>query len=181
MIDFTPLATPKLQLRSLETHDWEEISYLRSDVQMNQYVSRSSARNKKEALAFIYKIQKGIRNKEILYWSICYKDKPKMIGSICLWHFSKDGTTAEVGYDLATNAQGKGVMDEALKRLIIYAFSHLNLQKIKAFTHKDNSKSLALLERNHFCLNPQQKDEGNNNNVVLELLKSPALAIERFV
>jgi len=176
MIDFTPLATPKLQLRALETHDWEEISYLRSDVQMNQYVSRSSARNKKEALAFIYKIQKGIRNKEILYWSICYKDKPKMIGSICLWHFSKDGTTAEVGYDLATNAQGKGIMDEALKRLIDHAFNQLGLKKIEAFTHKDNAKSLALLKRNHFCLNPQQWDKTNKNNVVLDLAKKPCVS-----
>lgn len=176
MIDFTPLSTPRLQLRSLETHDWEEVSYLRSDALMNQYVSRPTAKNKKEALAFIYKIQKGIRNQEILYWSICFKNEPKMIGSICLWHFSKDGTTAEVGYDLATNVQGKGIMDEALKRLIAYAFKQLNLQKIKAFTHQANSKSLALLKRNHFCLNSQQKDESNDNNVVLELLKSTCVS-----
>lgn len=169
MIEFTPLATTRLQLRSLQTHDWEEISYLRSDELMNQYVSRPAAKNKKEALAFIYKIQKGIRNREMLYWSICFKDEPKMIGSICLWHFSKDGTTAEVGYDLATQVQGKGIMDEALKRIIDYAFNQLELQKIEAFTHKDNSKSLTLLERNHFKLNPQQKDEDNKNNVILVL------------
>ncbi|MDQ7917174.1 GNAT family N-acetyltransferase [Mesonia sp. MT50] len=169
MKNFTSLSTPRLQLRSLETRDWEEISYLRSDALMNQYVSRSSAKNKKEALAFIYKIQKGIRNREILYWSICFKDDPKMLGSICLWHFSKDGTTAEVGYDLATNVQGKGIMDEALKKLIDYAFHELNLQKIEAYTHKENAKSLALLERNHFKLNLKQKDKNNKNNVILTL------------
>ncbi|MDT0294464.1 GNAT family N-acetyltransferase [Mesonia ostreae] len=172
MEDFMPLSTSRLQLRSLQTHDWEEISYLRSDRQMNQYVSRSSAKNKKEALNFIYKIQKGIQNKEILYWSICLKDESKMIGSICLWNFSEDRLTAEVGYDLAMNSQGKGIMDEALNKLIHYAFSELDLQKIKAFTHKDNAKSLALLERNHFQINTQEKDEGNVYNVVLELLKS---------
>lgn len=176
MKEFTPLTTPRLQLRSLKTQDWEEISYLRSDILMNQYVSRPAAKNKEEALAFISKIQKGIRNKEILYWSICFKNESKMIGSICLWNFSTDGTTAEVGYDLATNAQGKGIMDEALKELVTYAFTQLNLQKIEAFTHKANSKSLALLERNHFCLNTLREDEGNHKNVVLELLKSTCVS-----
>lgn len=169
MKEFCVLETPRLNLRALSIEDWKEIAYLRSDMTVNKYVSRPSARNQKEALAFIYKIQKGIRKKELLYWSVSLKENPKMIGSICLWHFSKDKTTAEVGYDLAANQQGKGIMNEALQAIINYAFYDLQLIKIEAFTHYKNNKSLSLLERNSFVLNPNRKDKGNENNIILEL------------
>lgn len=79
MKEFCVLNTTRLNLRALSIKDWEEIAYLRSDITMNKYVSRPSARNQKEALSFIYKIQKGIRKRELLYWSISLKENPKMI------------------------------------------------------------------------------------------------------
>lgn len=109
-INFNPfpiIKTERLLLRRLDVSDWNVISYLRSDVIVNKFVRRPKAENKTEAIKFIDKINEGIGNNEFIYWSICLKNRPVMIGSICLWNFSPDKKTAEVGYDLNPDFQKK--------------------------------------------------------------------------
>lgn len=59
-----------------------------------------------------------------------------------MWNFSKNNKTSEVGYDLNPIFQRKGIMNEALKSVVDFGFSKLNLNKIEEFTHKENESSL---------------------------------------
>ena len=88
-----------------------------------------------------------------------------MIGSICLWNFSEDQKTAEIGYDLSPDYQGKGIMHESLCRIIEFGFQNLNLEFIEAFTHYKNEPSKKLLENNGFKLVPGKKDEDRNESL----------------
>ena len=171
MISFTELQTKRFFLRTLKPSDWKAISYLRSDQDVNIFVKRPSAETKEKALAFISKIEAGIENHSFYYWSISEGADSEMIGSICLWSFSKDRKTAEVGYDLNPMFQGKGVMDEALKKVIEFGFNHLKLNTIEAFTQKDNQSSTNLLERNDFKLHTKRIDKNNLNNCIFERIK----------
>ena len=171
MISFTELQTKRFFLRTLKPSDWKAISYLRSDKDVNKFVKRPSAETKEKALAFISKIEAGIENHSFYYWSISEGADSEMIGSICLWSFSKDRKTAEVGYDLNPMFQGKGVMDEALKKVIEFGFNHLKLNTIEAFTQKDNQSSTNLLERNDFKLHTKRIDKNNLNNCIFERIK----------
>lgn len=83
----------------------------------------------------------------------------KVVGTICLWNISVESKTGEVGYDLMPEYQGKGIMDEALGAVLKYAFNFVKFKTIEAYTHKDNSSSINLLERNKFTY---EIDEGNN-------------------
>lgn len=164
------LQTKRLFLRTLKISDWKAISYLRSDRTVNKFVKRESAETKEKALAFISKINAGIQNQNMYYWSISEKRESEMIGSICLWNFSNDRKTAEVGYDLNPTFQQKGIMDEALKGVTEFGFNSLKLTCIEAFTHKENTASKNLLERNKFDYNPNRIDENNPNNSIFELV-----------
>jgi ribosomal-protein-alanine N-acetyltransferase len=59
---------------------------------------------------------------------------------------------AEIGYDLSKAHWGKGLMSEALRAIIEYGFDELGLQKIKADTLSENTRSLNLLGRLGFQL-----------------------------
>ena len=164
--NFLELKTKRLLLRRLNESDWKMISYLRSDKEINKFVTRSSAESKEQALEFITKINNSIENQKLFYWTITEKKNNQMIGSICLWNFSKDRRIAEVGYDLSPKFQGKGIMDESLKSILDFGFKNLNLDIIEAYTHKNNEPSKKLLEKNKFKLVVGKNDEGNQDNII---------------
>ncbi|GAB3907742.1 hypothetical protein GCM10028803_42040 [Larkinella knui] len=48
------------------------------------------------------------------------------------------------------NFQGRGIMKEALEKVIDYAFNTLNVAAIEAFVHRENQSSIKLLEKFSF-------------------------------
>ncbi len=63
-----------------------------------------------------------------------------------------------IGYALDENAQGKGLMTEALQAVIDYAFDELNLHRIMADHLPDNHRSAAILARLGFEIEGYAKD-----------------------
>ena len=171
---FPEIKTERLLLRRLKQSDWEMISYLRSDRGVNEFVKRPSAESKEKAIEFILKTNKAIEKRNLYYWAIAEIISAQMIGSICLWNFSKDQKAAEVGYDLSPKYQGKGIMNESLKSILEFGFKILNLDSIEAYTHKDNKSSKKLLERNRFKLVVNKKDKHNQDNIIYKLKKPVA-------
>ena len=77
------------------------ITFLRSETSVNQFVARPTSKTEEEAIAFIDSIHLGIDKDAFLYWAITTKNQGAMIGTICLWNFSEDMSSAEVGLDLS--------------------------------------------------------------------------------
>lgn len=100
-IQFPELTTERLLLRRLKRSDWPVVSYLRSDPTVNQFVKRSNAPSKELAIEFIERANDSIDKHDLFQWCIVERNSDQMIGSICLWNFSEDRQTAEVGYDLS--------------------------------------------------------------------------------
>ncbi|QMU30915.1 GNAT family N-acetyltransferase [Adhaeribacter radiodurans] len=163
---FPEIKTDRLLLRKLKYSDWKEISFLRSDETVNQYVDRPSAESQEEANNFIKRINENVDLHRSFYWCISQLGNNEMIGSICLWNISEDRKTAEVGYDLHPHFQGCGIMSEALISILHYGFNNLNLEKIEAFTHRNNESSRRLLLKNNFVLVEYRNDDDNENNVI---------------
>lgn len=172
---FQELKTKRLLLRRLNTSDWKVISFLRSDEEVNKFVKRPTAKTKEKALKFISKINNGIDDGNLFYWAITEKDTDRTIGTICLWNFSKDKKTAEIGFDLRPKFQGKGLMTECLKSILYFGFNKLDLNSVTAYTQRENENSKKLLERNSFECIDGIKDEHNEDNIVYELRKENQL------
>ena len=172
---FPQIQSERLILREITTSDSEVILYLRSDKTVNKYIERSEeskTKNIADALKFIERIQVSAKESTAIVWGITAKENSEIIGSICLWNFSEDKKTAEVGYDLSPSSQGKGIMREALNAVIKFGFQDLNLNKIEAFTHGENEASKKLLTHQEFQCIENRKDEDNASNIIFELLNT---------
>ena len=169
---FPQLTTDRLLLRKFRESDVDVILFLRSDRRVNKFIERPENRltkNKSDALAFIKEINEGIENDKLVAWGITLENQSNIIGTICLWNFSKNNKYAEVGYDLDPLYHGKGIMSEALKVVSRFAFTELNMEKIEAFTHRDNGNSKVLLEKNGFSCDGNRVDQNNLSNIIYEL------------
>ena len=162
-------STQRLVLRSITEHDAAEILGIRSDVDINQFLHRNPPKNSYEALDFILSIKKKTINKEILFLGIASQNHPQLLGTICLWKFSKDRTTAELGYELLPAYHGKGIVSEVVQFILNYGFKNLDLKKIDAFTNRNNLNSIKLLEKSKFILNEKRTDEKFPENLIFEL------------
>lgn len=166
---FTNLSTERLLLRQLKLTDENEIFFLRSDEIINEFIDRPKPKKIEEARDFIIRINNNIKSNDSFYWAITIKGNPKLIGTICLWNFSEDKKTAEIGYELNSAFQGKGIMDEALKKVIDFSFKTIGITTLEAFPHKDNLKSISLLKKNNFSHDVTRKDEDQVNNIIFIL------------
>lgn len=168
---FPILKTERLLLRDYVEDDYPQVFFLRSDPEVNQFIKRDYPRELKDAIAFVKKVQAGMHQGQNVNWAICYKEDGRMIGSICLWNFSDDQKTGEVGYDLHPDHQQMGIMTEALEAVIHYGFDTLNLNQITAYTEDSNQNSKKLLFKNGFSVLEGKSDPDNSDNVIFSLLK----------
>lgn len=166
---FPYLSTERLRLRETNRDDFEFLLFMRSDEEVGKYIQREPAKSMEDIEAFYTMISEGQEAGKNINWSICLKDNPEMIGSICLWNFTKDRKTAELGYDLHPSFQGRGIMNEALTSVLAYGFKILNLKNILAYTNVKNVASLKLLSKHKFQLMEGEKDPHNDNNLILRL------------
>lgn len=169
---FPEIKTERLSLRKIEELDCDNILFLRSDVTVNKFIERPEnrkTRNKTDAIKFIKEINEAFDKNKSISWGITLKNNPKVIGTICLWNFSENKKTAEVGYDLDPEYQRIGIMNEALNSIIDFGFNKLKLDTIEAFTHKENENSKKLLEKNEFVFMESRTALENDLNMIFEL------------
>ena len=171
-MNFTPfpeLSTERLTLRQMNSGDENEIFILRSDKRVLEFIDIPKAETVADAAKFIDKINNLIANNESIMWAICLKSSPTLIGNICFWNIIQDKLVAEIGYSLLPHFQGKGIMQEAVIKVIEYGFQTLQLNSIVADLHPNNIKSIKLLERNGFVYTGKSQED----DMVIYTLANP--------
>ena len=166
--NFTPfpiLKTERLTLRQLSTDDQQDIFTLRSDTEINKYLDREPSKTIEDAINFINKVNDNIQKNNSLYWVITLMKTKTFVGTICLFDFSNETNSCEIGYELMTKFQGQGIMKEAAEKVIDYAFKTLQFQKIVAFTHNGNRNSTRLLEKLYFIKSIEDDKENPDFNI----------------
>lgn len=153
------LTTERLTLRQLLLSDAQGIYTLRSDDATNKYLDRQPSKTLEDATNFIHNITENIQRNDSVYWVVTLTASGTFVGTICLFGFSDGHQTCEIGYELLSDFQGKGIMQEAAKKVIEYAFQTLEVQAIEAFTHKNNQSSTKLLEKLEFTKAKEPTDE----------------------
>ena len=137
-------------LRQVTKEDADRFLFLRSDERVMRYIDRDPVKTREDALELIEKITDNLNSNEGITWAICFKHAPQLIGTIGFWKADKANHRAEIGYMLDPEQQGKGIMQEAMKAALDYAFNTMKLHSIEANVNKDNTASMKLLEKNNF-------------------------------
>jgi ribosomal-protein-alanine N-acetyltransferase len=94
---------------------------------------------------------------------MCIFDKPdeeRIAGMISLTEIIARAPVwrARVGYSLDAQKEGRGLMSEALKVVIAYAFERLNLKRIQAGYLPHNARSARVLEKAGFVREGYHRD-----------------------
>ena len=169
---FPEIITERLLLRKLKASDCDVMLFLRTDENVTKFIERPDHRKTKnisDARILIKEFASCIDANHSITWGITLKKTRQIIGTICLWNFSQNNKTAEVGYDLHPKFQNNGMMSEALKVIVTFGFNELKINKILAFTHAENVHSKKLLEKLGFHHNLNRKDLDNKSNIIFEL------------
>ena len=149
------IITARLLLRPLEETDAEAVFALRSDPEVNRYLDRDPPAGHADALEFVRKL----RANDAYYWGICSLASDLVIGTICLWNFSDDRRSAEIGFELAPAFQGKGLMGESLAAIARYGFEDLGIGELLGIVHRQNLDSIRLLQKHGFQQAPERGGE----------------------
>jgi [ribosomal protein S5]-alanine N-acetyltransferase len=167
-INFNPfpiLTTQRLTLRQLSIDDQQNIFALRADPAINKYLDRKPSKTIEDALNFINVVNDNIKNNNAIYWVITLTKTNTFAGTICLFDFSNEQNSCEIGYELMLRFQGQGIMKEATEKVTDYVFQTLRFQKIVAFTHSENQHSTKLLTKLNFLPSQEADKENPNANI----------------
>jgi len=144
---FTPLTTERLLLREIRLDDAEEVFRLRADDSVNALIDRQKALSIDDATAFIQKILANSANNEGVMWAITLIGEAKLVGTVVYWNIEWENDKAEIGYEMLPEHQGKGIMTEALKKVLDFGFTKLGFKTIAAEPKAINLRSVKLLEK----------------------------------
>jgi [ribosomal protein S5]-alanine N-acetyltransferase len=168
--NFTPfptLLTERLTLRQLSIDDGQNIFALRSDKEINKYLDRQESKTIEDAIQFISKVNENCKNNHSVYWVITLTETKTFVGTICLFDFSNERSSCEIGYELMTEFQGQGIMKEAAEKVVDYVFQTLQFKKIIACTHNGNQKSTDLLSKLNFVKYTGASNESPDLNMFI--------------
>lgn len=152
------LSTERCFLRKPVTDDAENFFTLRSDPTVNEYLDRKPVASVDEAREFITKTLAGVDESKWAYWVIQRKVDKAFMGTICLWNFSDDRKTAEVGFELLPRFQGVGYASESLIRVMELGFIDLGLSTLTGYVQSANNASINLMKTHHFTLSEELEE-----------------------
>jgi RimJ/RimL family protein N-acetyltransferase len=155
---FPNLTTERLLLRDLKHEDIEEIFRLRSDDETNELIGRKSAVTIDDARKYIDMILEKADQYEAVVWAITLIGDPKLAGSVIYWNIERLKDKAEIGYELLPEYRGKGIMAEALEKVLEFGFKELRFKTITANPNGKNMPSVRLLEKLGFVLTSEDED-----------------------
>lgn len=146
------LDTARLVLRPLTHADVPALFGFFSDPAVARYWSRPAMTQVMQARQLVSHIRRGYRNGSAMQLGITLRDAGTLLGTCTLFSFHPTSRRAEVGYALGHAYWGHGYMNEALMRLLAYAFDDLGLHRLEADIDPGNKPSARTLLRLGFVL-----------------------------
>ncbi|WP_313806887.1 GNAT family protein [Flavobacterium sp.] len=122
------------------------------------------------------KFSKGMAtyNRSFVNFQIIDKKTSLIIGACGFhtWYFEHN--RAEIGYNLnSDDFKGKGIMSEAIKKVIQYGFEEMKLHRIEALISPNNEPSLRLVQKLGFVKEGHLRQHYFKNNVMEDSLFLP--------
>ncbi|MCS7258471.1 MAG: GNAT family N-acetyltransferase [candidate division WOR-3 bacterium] len=106
----------------------------------------------RDALSFIRRAQKELKKKTGYTLGIVHEDTESVIGVVSLTNIDKKNKNCELGYWLGEKYWNRGIMTQAVQKILQLAFEKLKLHRISAKSFAGNLGAIRVLEKNHFRL-----------------------------
>ncbi len=144
---FPQLETESLILREIKVSDTEAIFNFFSDKDVLRYYDAEPFTNIERARRLINNWNDRFLTRKGIRWGITKKNDNIIIGTCGYRFWGKPLFCTEIGYELTKTYWRQGIMSEALKAVIEFAFESTELNRIEATVMLENTPSMALLEK----------------------------------
>jgi RimJ/RimL family protein N-acetyltransferase len=140
------IETTRLRLRHCTLEDLDELSVIRSDPNVMQYIGKGKAQSRKQVMEVILDISNHWQQHGFGRWGIVHKEDRKPIG-LCGLSYLEDSLEVEVGYTLAQAYWGQGFASEVASASLRYGFEVVKLDRIVAVAYPENAASRRVMEK----------------------------------
>lgn len=144
-----PLETPRLILRKFTLSDAEDMyQNWASDPLVTRYLAWKTHANIEITNSILQEWVENYQKDNFYNWAIVLKEGNKLIGSIGIVRIDDQAESVEVGYCISKNYWKKGLVSEALGKVIDYFFQEIHANRIEATHHIDNPASGKVMRKN---------------------------------
>lgn len=144
---FPVLETERLRLRAVTLGDAPAIFQIMGDPRVIRYFGCLPMPTLEDALERARGFAADFRDQAGIRWAIVLRNSGRFVGTCGYWRLIKAHWRAEIGYELAPEYWGQGIMTEALTSVLRFGFGVLGLHSIEAQIHPSNIGSRRVLEK----------------------------------
>lgn len=148
---FPVLETERLTLRAVTLADAPDIFRYMSDPRVIRYFGMLPMASIEEAVQRVDSIQTSFQDHTGIRWGITHRESGQFAGTCGFWRLIESHARAEIGYDLAPEWWGQGVMPEAVAATLTFGFTMMGLHSVEAHIHPANTGSRRVLEKLGFA------------------------------
>jgi ribosomal-protein-alanine N-acetyltransferase len=141
------LETGRLILRKLTLDDLEDVYAYSSDAEVTRFLRWGPHKTVAQTESYIREVLQEYREGRDGPWGIEYRASGQAVGAIHLMEISARHRKAQIGFLLSRACWGRGLMAEALLRVLQYAFENVGLNRVEAFCLVDNLAGVRVLEK----------------------------------
>ena len=156
-------------LREQNDEDVENFYHYYSDPEVNKYIISEIPSSLEEARKEISYWINVFRYGDGIYFGIAKKDNNQLIGSIGLSSINLTHNRIELSYDLAKEYWGRGIMTKAVKAVLRYGFEEMRINRIEAFSVKENVASRAVLKKCGFVLEGELREHRRHHGIYKDI------------
>ena len=140
----------RVVLRHLQDSDAEDIFEIYRNDDVIRYWSSPAQISVGEAREMISDIRKQFEARTMFEWGVALRENDRVVGTCTLIHLDTTHRRAEIGYALNREFWGAGYASETVELVIAFAFGPMNLHRIEADVHPENTGSIRVLEKQGF-------------------------------
>lgn len=140
------LSTPRLLLRGLREEDATALFRMYADPQSARFMARAPMVLVDEMRNKLRIDLEEARRGDAVRWVLVAQSTGTVVGYLGIFRWSQRNRCAEVGYVLAREFWGQGLMKEALPVAVRFAFEQMKLHRLEALVDPTNLPSVRLLE-----------------------------------
>lgn len=140
------LRTERLMLRPLNEWDGPAMFELAQDPELTRFLVWEPHRSVADAHAFISLSRQWLATGVELAWAMTLAETGEFLGVISLRPHRADNR-AELGYWIGVPHQRRGFTTEAARRLVEFAFTQLQLNRVTSMHYRGNPASGLVMQR----------------------------------
>ena len=135
------IRTERLYIRRLTMKDAPDMYEYSRDPEVARHVLWDAHRSVNETRAYVRYMLRKYRLGEPVSWGIEHLESGKVIGTIGFMWYQRENNSAEVGYSLSRAYWNQGLMTEALRAILKFAFAEMRLHRVEAQHEVENPAS----------------------------------------